>query len=861
MKWFLRSLAISLVLLSFFSAPHAQTPDFNVNSYKQFLSENQNLTTEKLLGMHPTGLFMGNLRLNHLSGLYADSIGIKFNLTSGEKSLLDKNGFMVTERVHFNTFQIAFREIYNRDLPVMITSDAVLHAFHMSYDKILMDVENDVLIPELKSFLKSLHENLPALKSAYSADAGMTTSLKDVDIYLTVARTLLEGQTAPVFAENSSEITAILQFITSEQPASVNLFSSTGKLIDFSQFKTRGHYTKSPALTSYFKAMIWLGRTEMYLSAPRALEPAPKPEDIQRQTIDAALILEAVQASGTMPQYEKINGIIEFFTGEQDNVTLVNLKSLTQSLNAIKAGELLDISKLKTFQDSLKNQSYAFQRILSQIICTGFDSPDSIVPASAFMLFGQRFVIDSYVTAQTVFDRIYFNNERMKRMLPSTLDVMYALGNDAAIQLLKPELDKYHYGTNLAALRYLVDSYGEDFWNLSLYNGWLNSIRKLNPKKDRSNLPSFMQTAAWWQQKLNTQLASWAQLRHDNLLYAKQSYSGGAGCSFPYGYVEPVPELYLELKKLSEKAKNYFSSFNFSDSYTKSVLNSYFSNAITIYTKLASISEKELGKTPLSDEDMTFIRSLVSTGGVCGMDFHPGWYMQLFYQGDALANDPEYVVADVHTAPTDEAGNPTGWVLHAGTGPVNLGVFSVESPSGERITYAGPMLSYYEYLTTGFQRLSDEEWLSKMNMIYMSNPPALLRPEFVNLYLTDYLGKERPEGLSLLTSVPDRPDDQLPQTMTLAQNYPNPFNSTTVINFVIPNKMANRQVTLIVYNALGVEVKKLIDNTLPAGNYFMRWNGTDNFNQSVSSGVYFYNLVIDSEGLKEKVSGKMMLLK
>ncbi|HEX2868462.1 MAG TPA: DUF3160 domain-containing protein [Ignavibacteriales bacterium] len=858
MKRILRSLAISFVLLGSLSALHAQTPDFSLNSYKMFLSENQNLSTEKLLGMHPAGIFRGNLRLNTMYGLYADSIGIKYNLTPGEKALLDKNGFMVTERVNFPTFQEAFSSIYNKDLPVMVTSDAILHAFHKSYDKILMDVESEVLIPELAAFLKSLHGQLPALAAAYGADTSMTTSLKDVDVYLTVARTLLEGQVPPAFAENSGQIASILQLIISEKPADIKLFSSTLRKLDFSQFKPRGHYTESAALTSYFKTMIWLGRTEIYLLAPRAEEPSPEPQDIQRQTIDAALILEAVEASGTMPQYERINGIIEFFTGEQDNVTLTNLKSLSQSVNITKAGELLDISKLKTFQDSLKNQSYAFQKILSQILITGFDSPDSLIPASAFLLFGQRFVIDSYVTAQVVFDRITYGNTRPLRMLPSTLDVLYGLGNDAAVQLLQKDLDKYHYGTNLAALRYLIDSYGGDFWNLSLYNGWLNSIRQLNPKKVRDNLPLFMQTAAWWQQKMNTQLASWAQLRHDNLLYAKQSYSGGAGCSFPYGYVEPVPELFLELKKLSEKAKNYFSAFNFSSSYSKSVLLNYFTGAISIYTSLASIAEKELSKTPLSDEDMKFIRDMVRTGGLCGLDSHPGWYSQLFYQGDELSHNPEYVVADIHTAPTDELGNFIGWVLHAGTGPVNLGVFSVETTSGERITYAGPVMSYYEHLTTNFQRLSDEEWLK---VVDLHQPSAPLRPEFVNNYLADAAGSERPSGISLLTSAPENPDDQLPKTMVLAQNYPNPFNSTTVISFSIPQKMANRHVTLKVYNALGVEIKRLIENTLPAGSYFTRWNGTDNFGQSVSSGVYFYNLLIDSDGIKEKISGKMILLK
>lgn len=860
MKFFLRYLAVSFVLLSLCSALQAQTTDFNVNSYKQFLSENQNLSTEKLLGMHPAGLFRGNLRLNHLSGLYADSIEIKYNLTSGEKSLLDKNGFMVTERVNFPTFQSAFSSIFNKDLPVMVTSDAILHAFHMSYDKILMEVELEVLIPELKSFLKSLHEKLPALASAYSTDAGMATPLKDVDIYLTVARTLLEGQAAPVFAGNSSEIAAILQYIASEKPEEVKLFSSTNKIMDFSQFKPRGHYANSmhPELASYFKAMIWLGRTEIYLSAPRAIEPAPTAEDIQRQTIDAGLILEAVQASATFPQYEKINGIIQFFTGEQDNVTLTNLKTLSESVKITKAGELLDMSKLKTFQDSLKNQSYAFQRILSQIIITGFNSPDSIIPASAFLLFGQRFVIDSYVTAQVVFDRIVYNNSRVKRLMPSTLDILYALGNDASAQLLQNEIDKYHYGTNLAALRYLVDSYSPDFWDLSLYNGWLNSIRQLNPKKDRENLPLFMQTAAWWQQKLNTQLASWTQLRHDNLLYAKQSYTGGMGCSFPYGYVEPVPEFFLELKKLTEKAKNYFSDFNFANQNVKIEITNHFAHAISVYTNLAAIAEKELNKAPLSNEDITFIRGLITTGGLCG-DFTPGWYSRLFFrENDKSPQEYEYVVADVHTVPTDEWGNPIGWVLHAGTGPVNLGVFSVENPSGETITYAGPVSSYYEYTAAGFQRLDDQEWVSMMNT---NKPAAPLRPEFVNLYLADKSGNERPAALSLLTSVQDRPDDQIPQTMLIAQNYPNPFNSSTVISFSIPQKMANMQVRLKIYNALGVEIKDLLNHTLPSGNYMTRWDGTDASGNSVSSGVYFYNLMIESGGVNEKLSGKMMLLK
>src|SRR5690606_16578956 len=134
--------------------------------------------------------------------------------------------------------------------------------------------------------------------------------------------------------------------------------------------------------------------------------------------------------------------------------------------------------------------------------------------------------------------------------IPSTQDILFAFGNDASIQLLQNELKKYPYSSNLAGLRYLIDGYDNDFWKSSVYTCWLNSIRSLNPPQNRGNLPKFMQTAAWWQKTMNTQLANWAEMRHDFMLYAKQSYGGGNGCSYPYGYIEPVPDLYKKIQQL-----------------------------------------------------------------------------------------------------------------------------------------------------------------------------------------------------------------------------------------------------------------------------------------------------------------------
>ena len=63
-----------------------------------------------------------------------------------------------------------------------------------------------------------------------------------------------------------------------------------------------------------------------------------------------------------------------------------------------------------------------------------------------------------------------------------------------------------------------------------------------------------MRTEAWQRKQLQTQLASWAELRHDTVLYAKQSYTAGVKCEYPTGYVEPYPETYARIKFFAEEA-------------------------------------------------------------------------------------------------------------------------------------------------------------------------------------------------------------------------------------------------------------------------------------------------------------------
>lgn len=105
-------------------------------------------------------------------------------------------------------------------------------------------------------------------------------------------------------------------------------------------------------------------------------------------------------------------------------------------------------------------------------------------------------------------------------------------------------------------------------------------------------------------------------------------------------------------------------------------------------------------------------------------------------------------------------------------------------------------------------------------------------------------------------------DDEplLPETFDLMQNFPNPFNPTTTIEFTIGQSedgALTQRATLDIFNILGQRVTNLVDNDLPSGKYRVVWDSRNDAGQRVSTGVYFYRMVVG----KTSQSKKMLLLK
>ena len=94
----------------------------------------------------------------------------------------------------------------------------------------------------------------------------------------------------------------------------------------------------------------------------------------------------------------------------------------------------------------------------------------------------------------------------------------------------------------------------------------------------------------------------------------------------------------------------------------------------------------------------------------------------------------------------------------------------------------------------------------------------------------------------------------IPEPYQLFQNYPNPFNPNTRIMYNLPEEQF---VKITIYNMLGHKVKTLVNKSQKAGLKTINWNGSDDYNKKLPSGLYLYCL--QSGSFKE--TKKMVLLK
>lgn len=618
-------------------------------------------------------------------------------LSPAELDKLGEQGFAISTRTKFPNMAYGLKAIYAHDLPLYISIDPILDAVHIAYDEILKGIESMVLLPDLDAVL----EGARTRNASQTSDAEVR---KDLDFYFTAALALLRGRTVePLGGADAKQITAILQ--KAENASGIEKVSLFGvqRDYDFSQFAPRGHYADSEQLTLYFRAMMWLGRTDF-----RLIETQPDGTRLfhRRQFNSALALRDAV--SGVMEQFQRIDAVVSAFVGEHDYMELHEIDRLLEALGVKSSAEVAALTDQQIAQTIIE-RGFGAQRIMSQVI---FKDPSTFAVTlpldRSFAFLGQRYAVDSHVFSDLTYDRVLPGAGEEPRYLPDPLDAAYAaLGNSAALPLLREDLELHGHAAQLERSRKLIDGHGAEFWQKNLYNLWLSSLRALSPTSQWSELPTVARSERWSRRVLNTQLSSWAQLRHDTILYVKQSYTSGAACEYPDAYVDPYPEAFGRLAQFAQKGTEVTALLPKTGpaSYLGTQIGAYFSELASVSNILRDMAEQQRQGVPFNAAQMAFVNDAVKTQLGCGgPPSYTGWYAKLMYLKDDSEMDP--TIADVHT---DPGGTRPPKVLHVATGLPRFMVLTVNTCNGPR-AYAGLSFAYHEVVTDDLKRLNDIEW-------------------------------------------------------------------------------------------------------------------------------------------------------
>ena len=644
---------------------------------------------------------------------YFTEIDSAFSLTDEQKQILKNEGMVVLHNtVNGYGFGAHYGKIYSCDLPVFFTSDALLDPLYKLYDDVLAEVETRIIIPTLTSILSKTLTVCESYENNHSGNQAWAQALSDAKAYLLVAEKLLDEDAV---TGNNSTVDRFCSLIDTEQLVrSVDFFGELRESIDFSQFKPRGHYectdiaenANSCILSKYFRSMMWLGRADCAFNI-----------DSLRQLRAFSLIHTLMQQNDVLTELSKINQIISFFVGDVDGFSLEGY-SAVQAKSAISIDSiLLSDDAARRLQTTIAADGGGNQLILSQAMWKGPNDLRPELPKIA-QICGQRFILDSHLLGRTV---EWYVKGRNKPLLE---EVPFCLGNNAASSVVASDITTYTasvddykpYHTRLGASRVLFEKY--PYWNRNLYTLWLSALQSLSQPLT-VNAPVVMHSRTWQDKQMNTQLASWAQLRHNTLLYAKQSYTGGIICYYPDGYVEPYPEFYRAIGTIIRRLQQFEQTYSAQLS-TLITADTW----IEVTDNLAAMAERELKGEPLTAEQLVYLNKMLDDNPdhTCGGPPFIGWYPALFKSWDDC-NQSRPCIADVHTIPPSEV-KPDNMVLHAATGDASIVIIQAATGTSCGTLFAGAVSSFYQHDEAPIKRLTDSEWTNMVQGSDMPDVPA-----------------------------------------------------------------------------------------------------------------------------------------
>ena len=602
---------------------------------------------------------------------------------------LIKNNFVVTNDANSEFFDIYESNWYG-NFPNFVTVDSLMHTYHVYFAHLLKKTEKNYLSKELSDLSKKM---LSISMEQYDELQGTdweNAAYRNV-IYFYIGALLQDNTVeAPIKSAEFSEIVNA-EFSKMEAAGGIDTSLITGAYEDYSQYKARGYYAGDEVLEQYFRAMMFYGRT--------AFEA--EDDDMLKSAILVTRALSDNEEALTL--WDGIYNVTAFFAGASDDAGVYEFADcLNKTYGSVKDLKAFTADK-QGFENFKENAKNIKPPQINSIPIE--DGEENMIPSFRFM--GQRFTVDEAIFGKLIYSNVKENAAGDKRMLPDMLDVPAALGSQTALEILdeKGETGYRGYSDNLKEMSGKFDNSDPSIWNASLYAGWLNTLRPLLVKKGEG-YPSYMTNDEWAKKDLETFGGSYAELKHDTILYAKQVIAEMGGFDEieldDRGYVDPEPVVYSRFAVLSKKTKEGLLALNMlSDEDVENL-----DRLVTISKALLTISEKELKNEEPTAEEYQFIKDYGGNIAHFWIEANKEDIEQLSYSYQA----PCPIVADIAT-------NPNGSVLEVGTGYANTIYVIVPVGGGLRVA-RGSVYSFYQFEQPISDRLTDEEWQAKLSPEY-----------------------------------------------------------------------------------------------------------------------------------------------
>ena len=623
-------------------------------------------------------------------------------LTEDQQTFLQNTGFIVlhTQEEQFHHIRNMVSGAYGQ--PYFLTTDVAFHALHLNFNDLLKEFEKGWAGPRMRLILDTTIEELLGYRSVLEG----TALDPDLDLSITFLSVALE------LLDESAEIDSMVEDLVQAQIGQI--LADGGKQIsvsipgfedDYSAYKPVGHYAGDPNLEAYFRAMTWLGRVNF----------AFENDESSRLPLLVTLALRraSLEDGHASDVWAEIHEVLTFLVGPSDDPGPLELAELMDEVYGSSPSPV-DLTDDDLWHKFLSAKDQMPQPRINSLFVDWLEDAEAKV---GWRFMGQRFTLDGYIFQNLMFDLIKDKPNGERRWLPTGPDVMAALGSEAALIQLRSmgEFEYPNYGEQMALLQEVAEAQTPSHWLARAYDAWLYSFLPVLQSKGEE-YPGVMRTDAWQVREMNSCLGSWAELKHDTILYTKMPEGAGGGgppcfSSPPPSYVEANPEAFYRMAYVADVIVDGFVDRGI---VSEGEIEWCFPEGLAGLTGcmrelgerfrvLGDIAAKELRGEPLSDEDYYIIQSCLGEQE-CFALIDP-------YGEDGM--EPLPIVAAV-------AGSIEG-ILEVGTGYVDR-IFLVVPINDKFYVAQGGVFSYYELVQPRTERLTDEEWREKLSG---PNPPSL----------------------------------------------------------------------------------------------------------------------------------------